>query len=126
MKTLLALPLAALILSTDQASAACIYIQNTYSGVISANSEIIVQGPFTITGANGCSKANITSSIRALGAGSPPSLHLDKLTGSNWTQIDGGNKNNVSTLGEFGSYRIRLKNDHDVIKGYSGTTRYGR
>lgn len=70
MKTLLALPFAALMFASSHASAACVYIQNTYSGIVPANSDVIVQGPFTITGANGCRQANITSTITALGAGS--------------------------------------------------------
>ncbi|PYY72001.1 hypothetical protein CRX42_03205 [Pseudomonas jessenii] len=126
MKTLLALPFAALIIASEQVSAACVYIQNTYSGILPADSEIIVQGPFTITGANGCQKANITSTITALGVGTPPSQFIDRLDGSTWTEVDGGNRSNVSTLGELGSYRVRLKNDQNVARGYSGTTRYGR
>lgn len=126
MKTLLALPFAALMIASGQVSAACVYIKNTYSGIVPANSEVIVQGPFTITGANGCRQANITSTITALGVGTPPSQFIDKLNGSTWTQVDGGNRSNASTLGELGSYRVRLKNDHNVARGYSGTTRYGR
>jgi hypothetical protein len=126
MKTLLALPLAALMLVSGQATAACTYIQNTYSGIVPANSEVIVQGPFTITGGNGCRQANITSTIEGLGTGSPPSLYIDKLNGSTWTQVDGGNRKNVSTLSSLGSYRVRVKNDHNVARGYLGTTRYGR
>ncbi|MNR25509.1 hypothetical protein D3C85_1426640 [compost metagenome] len=122
MKILLALPFAALMIASGQVSAACVYIQNTYSGIVPANSEVIVQGPFTITGANGCRQANIT----ALGVSNPPSQFIDRLNGSIWTKVDGGNRSNVSTLGELGSYRVRLKNDHNVARGYSGTTRYGR
>ncbi|MNO65434.1 hypothetical protein D3C76_561920 [compost metagenome] len=126
MKTLLALPFAALIFATGQASAACIYIQNTYSGIVPANSYVVVQGPFTITGANGCRQANISSTITASGVGSPPHLVIEKLDGSIWKHIDGGNRSTASALGALGTYRVRHVNDHNVAKGYSGTTRYGR
>jgi hypothetical protein len=126
MKTLLALPFAALMFASAQASAACIYIQNTYSGIVPANSHVVVQGPFTITGANGCRQANITSTITGLGLGSPPNLVIEKLDGSIWKHVDGGNRSTVSTLGALGTYRVRHVNDHNVARGYSGTTRYGR
>jgi hypothetical protein len=126
MKTLLALPFAALILASGQASAACTYIQNTYSGIVPANSKIVVQGPFTITGANGCRQANISSTIAALGSGSPPTLVIEKLEGSTWKHVDGGNRNSASALGPLGTYRVRHVNDHNEARGYSGTTRYGR
>jgi len=126
MKTLLALPLAALILMSGQATAACTYIQNTYSGIVPANSEVIVQGPFTITGSNGCRQANITSTITGLGRGSPPNLVIEKLDGSIWRYADGGNRSNASVLGSLGTYRVRHINNENVPKGYSGTTRYGR
>ncbi|WP_139340926.1 hypothetical protein [Pseudomonas sp. KK4] len=126
MKTLLALPLAALILVSGQATAACTYIQNTYSGIVPANSEVIVQGPFTITGSNGCRQANITSTITGLGRGSPPNLVIEKLDGSIWRYADGGNRSNASVLGSLGTYRVRHINNENVPKGYSGTTRYGR
>ncbi|MNL03823.1 hypothetical protein D3C87_1243710 [compost metagenome] len=126
MKTLLALPFAALMFASSHASAACVYIQNTYSGIVPANSDVIVQGPFTITGANGCRQANITSTITALGAGSPPNLVIEKLDGSTWSHVDGGNRSTASTLGPLGTYRVRHVNNHHVARGYSGTTRYGR
>lgn len=115
-----------LIFATSQTSAACTYIQNTYSGIVPAKTTVIAQGPFTITGANGCRQANISSTIEGLGAGSPPELFIDRLDGSTWTLVDGGNRKNVSALGQLGTYRVRHVNDHTVARGYSGTTRYGR
>lgn len=126
MNTFTALSFAGLILAAGQVSAACTYIQNTYSGTVPANSEMTVQGPFTITGANGCRQANISSTITGLGSGFPPHLFIDRLDGSSWVNVDGGNRQNVSALGQLGIYRVRLKNEHNVGKGYSGTTRYGR
>ncbi len=126
MKTFFTLSLAGLLFAAGQVSAACIYMQNSYSGILPANSETTVQGPFTITSANGCQQANISSTITGLGSGSPPYLFIDRLDGSNWSEVDGGNRQNVSALGRLGTYRVRLKNEHNVAKGYSGTTRYGR
>ncbi|MGJ7516101.1 hypothetical protein ACSFE6_17450 [Pseudomonas baetica] len=126
MKTLLALPFAALMLVSGQASAACTYIKNTYTGTVPANADIVVQGPFTITGANGCRQANISSTISALGSGSPPNLVIERLDGSIWKHIDGGNRSSASALGPLGTYRVRHVNNHNVPRGYSGTTRYGR
>ncbi|NUT75330.1 hypothetical protein HNO86_09775 [Pseudomonas sp. C1C7] len=127
MKMLLAIPFAVLTLAANQASAACIYIQNTYSGIVQANSAVTVQGPFTITGANGCQKANIDSTISALGTGPHPVLVIERLEGSTWKHVDGGiNRKTASALGPFGTYRVRHINDHDVPRGYAGTTRFGR
>ncbi|MBZ9784503.1 hypothetical protein K9857_23470 [Pseudomonas sp. REP124] len=127
MKKLLALPFAAaLILATGPASAACTYIQNTYTGIVPAKSSVIVQGPFSITGANRCQKANITSTISASGTGSPPRIVIEKQGGGTWNQVASNNGSSASVLGPFGTYRVLHVNDHDVPRSYSGTTRYGR
>jgi hypothetical protein len=82
MKILTAFSLAGMLLAINHASAACTNIRDTYSGTVPANSFVIAQGPFNITSANGCRQANIQSTISAVGAGSPPKLFIDKLTGS--------------------------------------------
>lgn len=125
MRILIAFSLAGLIL-VSQASVACTSIRDTYSGTVPANSDVIAQGPFTITGANGCRQANISSTITAVGAGSPPDLYIDRLTGSTWTKVAGGTGNTASVLGPLGTYRIRHSNTLTVDRQYSGTTRYGR
>jgi hypothetical protein len=126
MKTVLALSLVGLILAAGQVSAACTNILNTYSGTIPANSFVIAQGPLTITNANGCRQANISSTITAVGAGIPPTLYIDRLTGSTWTKVAGDTGNTASALGQLGTYRIRHVNNLSVVRQYSGTTRYGR
>jgi hypothetical protein len=125
MKALISLSLASLTLATTQAFA-CTSILNTYSGTVPANTHIIAQGPFTINGANGCRQANISSTITAAGAGSPPSLYIDRLTGSTWAEVAGGTGNTASVLGPLGTYRVRHANDLSVDRQYSGTTRYAR
>jgi hypothetical protein len=126
MKILTAFSLAGMLLAINHAYAACTNIRDTYSGTVPANSFVIAQGPFNITSANGCRQANIQSTISAVGAGSPPKLFIDKLTGSTWTQVAGGTGNTASTLGQLGTYRVRHVNDLSVERQYSGTTRYSR
>jgi len=126
MKTFFALSLVGLILAAGQASAACINIRNTYTGSVPANSSVIAEGPFTMTTANGCAQANISSTISAVGAGSPPALFIDRLVGSSWTQVGGGTGTTASYLGPVGTYRIRHVNNTVAVKVYSGTTSYGR
>lgn len=125
MKVLIAFSFAGLILAS-QASAACTSIRNTYNGTVSASSDVIAQGPFTITGANGCRQANISSTITAVGPGSPPDLYIERLTGSTWRTVAGGTGNTASVLGPLGTYRIRHSNTLTVDRQYSGTTRYNR
>jgi len=126
MKTLFSLSLASLILASTQASAACISILNTYNGSAPANTDVIAEGPFTINATNGCQQANISSTITAVGAGSPPKLYIDRLTGTTWTEVAGGSGNTASVLGPLGTYRIRHSNKLNVDRQYSGTTRYAR
>lgn len=126
MKTLLALSFTSLILAAGEASAACTNISNTYNGTVPANSFVIAQGPFTITSANGCRQANISSTIAPVGAGTPPGLFIDRLTGSTWTEVTGGTGRTASALGRLGTYRVRHVNNLNVARQYSGTTRYSR
>ncbi|MNG00445.1 hypothetical protein D3C81_1521980 [compost metagenome] len=126
MKTLFALSLASLILASTQASAACTSILNTYNGSVPANTDVIAQGPFTINSTNNCLQANISSTITAVGSGSPPNLYIDRLIGSTWTQVAGGTGNTASVLGPLGTYRVRHANKLNVERQYSGTTRYAR
>jgi hypothetical protein len=126
MKKLFALSLASLILASTQASAACTSILNTYNGSVPANTDVIAQGPFTINSTNGCLQANISSTITAVGSGSPPNLYIDRLIGSTWTQVAGGTGNTASVLGPLGTYRVRHANKLNVERQYSGTTRYAR
>ena len=126
MKTFFALPFAGLLLFAGEASALCTYLQDTYSGIVPANSYVVALGPFTITSANGCQSANITTTITALDAGNPPKLFIDRLEGSTWKQVDGGSRSRVTALGPTGTYRVRHVNEYDTARGYSGTTRYGR
>jgi hypothetical protein len=126
MKILTAFSLAGMLFAINHASAACTNIRDTYSGTVPANSTAIAYGPFNISSANGCRQANIQSTITAVGAGSPPKLYIDRLTGSTWTQVAGGTGNTASILGQLGTYRILHKNESSIDKQYSGTTRYSR
>lgn len=55
-------------LLSSQVSALCLTITDTYTGIIQPDSEDTGLGPFTITGANGCSSANIDAMVAAAGA----------------------------------------------------------
>ncbi|MCV4341946.1 hypothetical protein [Pseudomonas capsici] len=124
MKKLMALSIASLMFAATQASALCLNLTDRYSGTVPANSEVIAYGPITITAQNGCSMANIASTISALGAGPAPILYIDRLVGSTWVQVAGNTGKNASTLGQLGTYRIRHVNTYSVSLGYSGTTKY--
>lgn len=126
MKRFLAVPLITLAAISFQASAACLYITNQYTGTMAPNAVITAYGPFTITGANGCAKANITASVSISGRGVAPKLYIDQQQGSGWVQVAADTGNNVSYLGSFGTYRVRQVNNDAVSKVYSGSTNYGR
>ena len=68
MKTLFSLSLASLILASTQASAVCISIFNTCNDSVTADTDVIAEGPFTINAKNGCQQANISPTITAVGA----------------------------------------------------------
>lgn len=126
MKSLIALPFVALMLMSSQASALCLYITDSYSGIVSGKMEDTAYGPFTITSANGCSNANIDARISALGVGRAPEVYIERQVGGSWKRETFGIGSNASYNGPLGTYRVRVNNDDDVPKAYSGTTRYGR
>lgn len=125
MKILMTVSLMGLVL-VSQASVACTNIRDTYRGTVPAHSFVVAQGPFEITGANGCRNANISSTISAVGPGTAPKLFIERLTGSTWTQVAGGTGNTASVVGPLGTYRIRHANDLSIDRQYSGTTSYSR
>jgi hypothetical protein len=126
MKSLIALPLAVLMFVSFQASALCLNIADSYTGIMQPNDEITVYGPFKITGANGCSAANIDATVSAGGAGSAPAIFIEREVGSSWSRVSFSIGTNASYVGPFGTYRVRLKNETSASKSYSGTVRYGR
>lgn len=126
MKGLIALPLAVLMFVSLQAGAACLYITDSYSGVVPGGVENTAYGPFTITSGNGCSNANIDARVTALGVGSPPETFIERQVGGSWSRVTFGIGGNASYNGPFGTYRVQVKNGGDLPKAYSGTTKYGR
>lgn len=126
MKYSILLPVFGLLFVAGQAYVACTYITDTYSGIVPANTEVTAYGPFTVTNASGCLKANISSTIRAVGAGAAPELIIQRLVGSTWEKAGGGTGRNASALGPFGTYRVVHDNKSSVTRVYSGTTAYGR
>ncbi|WLH04390.1 MULTISPECIES: hypothetical protein [Pseudomonas] len=126
MKSLIAWPLAVLMLVSFQASALCLSIADSYTGIIPPNTTITAHGPFKITAANGCSGANIDATVSAGGAGRAPGIFIEQEVGSSWARVSFSIGNNASYSGAFGNYRVRLNNDDAVSKSYSGNVRYGR
>jgi len=127
MKNFIALPFAALMLVSVQASALCLNISESFSGIVGPDVEATVHGPFTITGSNGCCAANIEAMISAGGVGRPPQISIEREVGSTWTKVAANPlSSRVSWLGPFGTYRIRVHNSDAVTKVFSGTVRYGR
>ncbi|AVE03584.1 hypothetical protein [Pseudomonas palleroniana] len=126
MKRFFALVVLATTALSFQASAGCWSITDTYTGIIQPEIEITAYGPFTITAANGCFSANIDATISAVDRGRPPQLTIEREVGSTWQRVAGNTGSNVLFSGEFGSYRVRLKNPDAAPKVYLGTVKYGR
>ncbi len=126
MKSLIALPFAVLVFMSSQVSAACLYITDSFNGIVPGGVEDTAYGPFTITSANGCSNANIDARISPLGVGGPPETFVERQEGSSWHRVTFGIGGNASYNGPLGTYRVRVKNGADLPKAYSGTTRFGR
>lgn len=126
MKTIFAISFASLFFMAGPTYATCTNIKHTYRGDVPAHSEVIAHGPFTITSTSGCQQAHIASTIAPSGPGTPPQLFIDRLEGSTWQQITGGNQRSASLVGRFGTYRVRHVNSLNASISYSGTTRYSR
>lgn len=126
MKSLFAIPLLALALMSFQANALCLYITDSFTGIVPGDSEQTAHGPFTVTSSGGCSHANIETRISALGVGRAPELYIERLVSGSWKRETFGISNSASYNGPLGSYRVRVKNNEPLPKAYSGTARYGR
>lgn len=127
MRSLIALPFAALMLLSAQASALCLSVSESFGGIVEPDSEITAHGPFSITGSNGCSGANIDAMVSTGGSGRAPQISIEREVGSAWTKVAANPLSpRVSWLGSFGTYRVRVHNPEAVSKTYSGTVRYGR
>lgn len=127
MKGLFALPCLALMLLSAQVSALCLTITDSYSGIIQPESEAVALGPFTITGANGCSNANIDAMVSAAGGGRAPQIYIQQQVGGSWKTVAGNPLTAyASWLGPLGTYRVMLENRETVSKSYWGAVRFGR
>lgn len=126
MKSLFALPFLALALTSFQASALCLYITESYAGILEPNDTVTAHGPFSITPAGGCAGSDITASISGSGAGSAPLIFVERAVGGSWKRETFGTGPSVSFSGGFGTYRVMVQNQGTLPKSYSGTVRYGR
>ncbi|WP_248481692.1 hypothetical protein [Pseudomonas sp. CYM-20-01] len=127
MKSFLALPYLVLMLMSAQASALCLTLTDSYSGIIQPDSRAVALGPFTISGANGCSNANIDAMVSAAGGGRPPQIYIEQQVGGAWKTVAGNPLSAyASWLGSLGTYRVILDNPEAVSKSYWGTVRFGR
>ena len=126
MKSLIALPFAVLMVVSSQVFAACLYITDSYTNIVPGGAEQTAYGPFTITSANGCSNANVEARISALGVGRAPEVYIEREIGASWTRETFGIGSNATYNGPLGTYRVRVKNNEELPKAYSGTARYGR
>lgn len=125
MKGLIALPCVALMLLSAQVSALCLYISDSYSGLLQPGVETTVYGPFTITSANGCAGATIDVSA-STGGGRAPQLIIQKQLGVSWQSVATSFGSSASYSGSFGTYRVAMFNSDPDVKSYSGTAKYGR
>lgn len=126
MKILIALPCFALMLLSTQVSALCLYITDSYSGLLQPGVETAVYGPFTITSANGCAGATIDVTASTSGGGRAPQLIIQKQSGASWQPVATNFGSSASYSGSFGTYRVAMFNSDPDVKSYSGTTKYGR
>ncbi|MBC3195746.1 hypothetical protein [Pseudomonas poae] len=126
MKKLIALPFAVLMLASMQASALCLSINDSYTGVVKPKTAVTAYGPFSITSANGCLTASVDAMVSIGGAGKAPEIYIEREVGASWKRETYSVGNNASYVGPFGRYRVILNKDSDIPKSYSGTVRYGR
>ena len=125
MKGLIALPCLALMLLSAQVSALCLYISDSYSGLLPPGVETTVYGPFIITSANGCAGATIDASA-STGGGRAPQLIIQKQLGASWQSVATSFGSSASYSGSFGTYRVAMFNSDPDVKSYSGIAKYGR
>ena len=126
MKRLIVFPFALLLGLSFQVSALCLYVSESYSGIIEGKTELTAHGPFTITPVNGCSGASIDANVSSGGAGSAPRISIERELGGGWQSVATSIGSSVSHVGGFGTYRVRLDNPDAISKSYSGSVRYGR
>ena len=126
MKSLFAVPFLALALTSLQANALCLYITESFTGIISPDTTETANGPFSITSAGGCAGASINASVSASGAGRAPEIFIERQVGGAWKRETFSIGNNASYSGPHGTYRVRVRNADAAPKSYSGTVRYGR
>lgn len=126
-KSLFALPCLVLMLMSAQASALCLTLTDSYSGIIEPRSEAPAFGPFTISSANGCSNANIDAMVSAADGGRAPQIYIQHQVGGSWkTVVSNPLSAYASWRGPLGTYRVMLNNPEAVSKAYWGTVRFGR
>ncbi|MGF6094140.1 hypothetical protein [Pseudomonas sp. 18175] len=126
MKGLFAVPFLALALTSFQANALCLYITESFTGIVEPGGTNTAHGPFSITPAGGCTGSNITATVTASGAGSAPRIFIERAVGGTWKRETFGTGPNLSYTGGFGTYRVMIQNQDALSKSYSGTVRYGR
>jgi len=126
MKSLFALPFLALALTSFQASALCLYVTESFGGILPPDSARTANGPFSITSAGGCAGASINATVSAGGAGRAPEVYIEREVGGAWSRVSFGIGSNTSFSGGYGTYRVTVKNSDATPKSYSGTVRYGR
>ena len=127
MKSLIAVPVLALWFASAQVSAACLYITDSYGGVLEADAEVVAYGPFSMTAANGCIGATIEVTLSIGGGGKGARTKIERLMGGGaWLDVGGNFGSKASFSGPHGTYRLSLKNPDSFAKPYSGTVNYGR
>lgn len=126
MKRLIAIPVLLLMFASAQVSAACLYITDSYGGVLPASASEQAYGPFSMTFANGCIGATIDVTLSISGGGKGALMSIQRLIGSSWQQVGGNFGTRASFSGPHGTYRLVLVNPDDFAKPYTGTLNYGR
>lgn len=119
-KTLLASLLTMTLAS--QAEAACLTLNDRYSGVIPANSTVTAYGPITLVNGPGCRFISISASVRSAEGGSAPTMWIETFEDGLWKKVADAPGGSVSFIATVGTYQVRHRNDYSVPRVYSGST----
>ena len=106
----------------SQAEAACITLDNRYSGAIPANETVTAYGPVTIVNGPTCSSVVIRSQVQSAQGGPKPTMWIEKLENGQWRKVADAPGGAASLITGAGTYQIRHENEYPVPRVYSGNT----
>lgn len=110
---------------TSQVQAACLTTTHPYSsGVLAANMDTVVYGPFSVQASRGC-RGIIEVGIDSTGLGAKPSVRLEQRSGSTWKPVTAV-RGSTTVFVENGEYRVVYANNSAGLASYGGYTKLSR